>query len=40
MEKYFYSTHGMLLKKFIAENKDEVRLIWQNSFFDLYSDLK
>lgn len=30
----------VVLEKFISENKDEVRSIWNNEYFNLYSDLK
>jgi hypothetical protein len=32
--------NDVLLNNFIAENKNDLKLVWQNSFFDLYSDLK
>jgi len=32
--------NDVLLKNFIAENKDHVSRVWQNSYFELYSDLK
>jgi len=32
--------NDVMLKNFVIENKNELQLIWQNSFFDLYAGLK
>ncbi|MEO8085580.1 MAG: glycosyltransferase family 39 protein [Bacteroidota bacterium] len=32
--------NDMMLKNFIAVHKDDIKLLWQNSFFELYTDLK
>jgi hypothetical protein len=31
--------NDVMLKKFLEDNKNEVSMIWQNSLFDLYTDL-